>query len=122
MKGSILFLVSIFLALILIPLGFLWSVSEAFFKRSFKQGFKRMDSFFMDIAISIDQTGGVMCKELFNDALISHKSKNKFGNPDETISSVLGKNEKEGTLIFLGKALNFVLNLLEPGHTFNSIE
>jgi hypothetical protein len=122
MKGFILFLVAAILAILLVPVGFLWSVVEAFYKRSFKAGLKRADLFFMDLAITIDQTGGVVCKELFNDIFISHKSRHFFGNPDETISSVLGKNEKDGTLILLGKFLNWVLNKIDPGHSINSIE
>lgn len=122
MKGFILFLVAVFLLCILVPIGFFWAVIEAFVKRDLRTALKRIDSFFMDVAISIDQTGGVICRELFNDALISHKSEHKFGNPDETVSSVLGKNEKKETLIFLGISLNWLLNKLDKNHSINSIE
>jgi hypothetical protein len=75
----------------------------------------------MRIAVSIDQTGNVFCKELFNDALIYPKG-HRFGNEDETISSVLGKNKLSNTLTWAGKLLDRILNVFEKDHSVISIE
>jgi len=46
----------------------------------------------------------------------------KFGNRDETISSVLGKNIEMNTLSKFGKGLNSILDVIELGHSLNSID
>ncbi|MCF6349253.1 MAG: hypothetical protein L3J20_13320 [Flavobacteriaceae bacterium] len=43
--------------------------------------------------LSIDQMGNVAMQDLFND-IFTIKNGYQFGNEDETISSVLGKNER----------------------------
>ena len=45
----------------------------------------------------------------------------KFGNRQETISSVLGKNQVSDTLTRLGNALRIILDCIEPGHCVSSI-
>jgi hypothetical protein len=54
--------------------------------------------------------------------LINIKSEHLFGNPDETISSVLGKNELKHTLTKLGKLIVWILNKIDFNHTKNAIE
>ena len=114
-------IVAIVLFTILLPIAIIWGIIASFWQRKFKNGTKEVSNWFYAWAISIDQLGNVVCKELFNDALILHKGIS-FGNPDETISSVLGKNKKAGTLNILGKTLDWVLNILDPNHSIKSIE
>lgn len=78
--------------------------------------------FIKDLAYSLDQFGNVLCQELFNVTLINIKSEHLFGNPDETISSVLGKNELKHTLTKLGKLIVWILNKIDFNHTKNAIE
>ena len=85
------------------------------------EGIKKIGKYFLTIAVSVDQTGNVFCKELFNDALIYPKG-HSFGNEDETISSVLGKNKLGNTLTWTGKILDWILNKLDQNHSINSIE
>ena len=114
-------IVAIVLFILLLPIAIIWGVIASLWRRKAKNGLAELSAWFYAWAISIDQLGNVICKELFNDALIVHKGI-QFGNPDETISSVLGKNKKTGTLNFLGKALDWVLNILDPNHSIKSIE
>jgi hypothetical protein len=58
---------------------------------------------------------------LFNEILIKGKD-HQFGNPDETISSVLGKNLRNKKLTLLGRVLNAVLNRIDENHSINAIE
>lgn len=46
----------------------------------------------------------------------------KFGNIDETLSSVYGKNEALGTLTMFGRFFMWVLNTLDKDHGKKSIE
>lgn len=113
--GVILFIISIILSAVMFPLGLAFGLVSMIFKGgSISRKFKLM-------AIAIDQLGNVVCAELFNHTLI-HDSDYKFGNPDETISSVLGKNVRSGTLTMTGKALNLILGVLEKNHSIKSIE
>ncbi len=80
-----------------------------------------MGQYFLIIAISIDQMGNVIMQELFNDILIK-KAGCQFGNEDETISSVLGKNQQSETLTLIGRALNRALNWLDKGHSMKAIQ
>ena len=75
----------------------------------------------MNLAISLDQFGNVAMASLFNFLLI-YSVVNTFGNPDETISSVLGKNKVNGTLTYLGKRLDALLNGIDKNHSIKSIE
>lgn len=46
----------------------------------------------------------------------------KFGKVQETISSVLGKNQRDGTLTALGKLIAGMLDFLDPDHCKESIQ
>lgn len=80
------------------------------------------NSYFKRLAISLDQFGNVACGGLFNVTLIKRGSENKFGNPDETVSSVIGKNKVENSLSLAGKVLDWVLDRLDKNHSIKSIE
>lgn len=45
----------------------------------------------------------------------------QFGRLKETISSALGKNERDGTLTKLGKKIVWLLDVIEKDHCKNSI-
>lgn len=77
--------------------------------------------YFYDLAYSIDQLGNVACQHAFNKWLISDTGYS-FGNPDETISSVVGKNKRFGTLTKSGRLLERILHLLDPNHSEDAIE
>ncbi len=115
------FLVAVLLSIVFLPLGGAYSLVRLWIRANFKTWIKRVGQYFLIIAISIDQMGNVIMQELFNDVLIK-KSGVRFGNEDETISSVLGKNQQEGTLTFIGKGLNGLLHLLEKDHSIKAIE
>jgi len=74
------------------------------------------------MAIGIDQLGNIAGTHLFNHVLIKLASVNKFGDPDETISSVLGKNKREESLTSIGRGLTWLLDSLDPNHAIKSIE
>ena len=121
MKKLILSIVLVIVATVIfwliLPLAIVWGIIAKIYNKRFNE----FSEWFMAWAVSIDQLGNVVSKELFNDVLIS-KSKHNFGNPDETISSVLGKNKINNSLTLLGKSLDWILDKLDPNHSVKSIE
>ena len=74
-----------------------------------------------NIARGIDQLGNVVCGQLFNLTLIK-KAGHKFGNEDETISSVIGKNKRTNTLTAAGCLLDTLLDAIDKNHSIKAIE
>ena len=75
-----------------------------------------------DLAVAKDQYGNTLGKYVFNFIFIKKESKHLFGNNDETISSVIGKNKKENTLTVTGKIFDQTLNLFDKNHSIKSID
>ena len=115
--GILLFLISIILFVLTAPFGLIYGLLRKFTAR----GINGIGEFTLKIAISIDQLGNVLMQHLLN-ALWIKTGGYKFGNRDETISSALGRNKKLGTLTFLGKAMDKVLDVIDPNHSLNSID
>ncbi|MDT0608067.1 hypothetical protein [Croceitalea rosinachiae] len=115
--GILLFLISILLLAITGPIGFILAV----LKLLFSKGLKGLGTYALQLAISIDQLGNVLMQHLFNSLWII-KGGYLFGNRDETISSALGKNKQLGTLTGFGKAIDKLLDLIDPGHSLDSID
>lgn len=104
------------------PAALIYSICKNIFTLQFNKAIIISNKLFMSIAHSIDQTGNVLCQDLFNDLLLKNKKIHKFGNADETISSVLGKNKKEKNLSFLGKCIDIILEYIDPNHTIKASE
>jgi hypothetical protein len=117
MIGLILFILSTFLASVIYPIGFVYSIVLTLVK----SGYKTLDDYLFNCALATDQHANVFLAKLFNDVMIKTGG-HKFGNPDETISSVLGKNKLIGKLSYFGKVLDFILHLLDNNHSIKSIE
>lgn len=115
--GLILFVISLILMALTGPLGFIYGIFHALFSR----GFSGIGEFLLRIAISVDQLGNVIMQHLLN-VLWVKKGGYQFGNRDETISSVLGKNKKNGNLTRLGIAIDKILDFIDPNHSLDSID
>lgn len=77
--------------------------------------------YFRSSAINIDRFANREFRTLWNLALKKNEGY-KFGHIDETISSVLGKNKRDGTLSKKGKILASILDFFDKNHCFNSID
>tara|TARA_R110002020_G_scaffold91560_3_gene222471 strand:+ start:89001 stop:89816 length:816 start_codon:yes stop_codon:yes gene_type:complete len=115
--GVLLLLISIFLLILTLPLGFLFGLL-------YNLATKRLvgvGEYCLKIAISIDQLGNVAMQHLLN--LLWLKSGNyPFGNRDETISSAIGRNKRLGTLNAFGRFIDKLLDVLDPNHSLDSID
>lgn len=111
MKAFGLYILSLILK---IPFSILGLTHKAIVDRNYKEKFYEM-------AQSNDRFVNVTCAELFNRVLLTKDSKHKFGDGRETISSVLGRNAKAGTLSKHGIWWDKKLHSLDPGHTIKAI-
>lgn len=76
--------------------------------------------YFRSSAITIDKLANREFRTLWNKKLRT-ESGYKFGAENETISSALGKNQRNGTLTKTGNRLVKVLDFFDKNHCFNSI-
>lgn len=117
----ILYIIALFLAFILTPIGIIFTFIKSFYKNSFKNAIKNLNLQFRTIAISIDQYGNVVCKDLFNFTLITKESKYLFGHEDDTISKVIGYNKLNNTLSKTGIIVENILDFLDKNHSLKAI-
>jgi hypothetical protein len=81
---------------------------------------KEKSGYFKSSAINLDKFGNREFRTLFNKVLVLEDGC-KFGNINETISSVLGRNELKNTLSKLGIILVWVLDKIDKNHCLKSI-
>ncbi len=116
MTEILLLLIAFILLIILLPVVIIYMLLKYLLT-----GKKRMITVWAcRTARSIDVFANVEASELFNDILIKSGGY-KFGNKQETISSVLGKNQMTNTLTRIGTGLRIILDCIEPGHCLISI-
>jgi len=77
-------------------------------------------AYFKSSAVTVDKLANREFRTLWNKKLRT-ESGYKFGAENETISSALGKNQRDETLTDSGKFLVKVLNFIETDHCLKSI-
>jgi len=82
----------------------------------------RSRGYFKETAINLDRFGNREFRFSLNKYLIIEDSANRFGDIRETISSVLGKNQRGQTLTKLGKVICNILDFLDKEHCKKSIK
>ena len=111
---------ALILFIILFPIGMLYSIYRTINKStSITEGISKT---LFNLALGLDQLGNSYCYLLFNDLFIINNTIHPFGNSDETISSVLGKNKLINNLSTIGKLLDKILDIIDSNHTIKSIE
>ena len=128
-KSLVLFWVAGILSVILLPLGIIWTVGEILVrifsseqkKSAFAKSIWFLTATLHSLALWLDQIGNAVCRDMFNRLLIEEDGY-KFGKVQETISSVLGKNERDWTLSLGGLLLVILLDVIDKDHCRNSIQ
>ncbi|SHK70004.1 hypothetical protein [Epilithonimonas mollis] len=115
MKNLILALTAILLFLILEPVSFVY---VNFFKDRFN--WRRLSGYWRSFAVAVDRFGNYQYRSLFN-RFLRNEQGYEFGDFRETISSALGKNERDGTLTKTGMLLVKILNKIDLDHCRKSI-
>jgi hypothetical protein len=80
---------------------------------------KNKKGYFKQTALNLDKFGNREFRAFLN--LSMQKNGYKFGNPNETISSALGKNERDKTLTKCGRILVKILDIIDENHCKKSI-
>lgn len=99
---------------ILSPVGVAWELVR-------NPSVEYWGKYFKKIAVSYDQTGNAINGQMLTDCLGNGEGE-KFGNPDETVSGIVGKKKKSNTLSHLGWAIAVCLNKIEKDHVEKAIE
>ena len=128
-KSLVLFWVAGALSVVLLPLGIIWTVGEIIVrifsssqkKSAFTKSIWFLTATLHSLALWLDQIGNAVCRDMFNRLLIEEDGY-KFGKVQETISSVLGKNERDWTLSLGGLLLVILLDVIDKDHCRNSIQ
>jgi hypothetical protein len=81
----------------------------------------RKRGYLKDSAVNLDRYANREFRFSLNKYLITEKSPDRFGNIEETISSVLGKNQLSNNLTRFGKVIVWILNKIEKNHCIKSI-
>jgi hypothetical protein len=122
--GFILVLVSLILYPIIGIIDFFIVAYKSIKTKSF---FKTLNKYWFQKAISLDVYGNENFNITFN-ALLRLEYGYSFGKKGETISSALGKNQRNYTLSFLGWFIVVILWIIDVkywfvgGHCINSIK
>jgi len=118
LMSFLLFCVALLLVITTAPVGFIY----ALIRQTCSSKAKSLNVYFIEVALVLDEVGNVTMQHLLNDILLINDVQTYyFGNKNETISSVIGKNSITNTLSPLGRTLNSFLNFLDKDHSLNSI-
>lgn len=76
--------------------------------------------YFRSTAVNMDKFGNREFRAMLN-KFFRKPTGYKFGDERETISSALGKNQRDGTLTTAGKILCWILDTIDKDHCKKSI-
>ena len=85
------------------------------------RNYGNVKGYFRSTALSIDIWANREFRTLWN-VKLRIENGYEFGREGETISSALGKNQRDGTLTKKGKTLVAILDFLDENHCQNSIK
>ena len=129
MKGIMLYLISIVLSFIVKPMTLVIKLAR-FFVSTYNNirhciivfSWKKLDNEFLLKAIANDKFCNHRDAALLTKLFLTKDSKHAFGNPNETISSVLGKNLLDKTLTEQGYEICALLDDIQPNHVIISVD
>jgi hypothetical protein len=108
--GILLYIIATVLWIIITPIN--WVIV------TIKNGMS--NAYFVETAVDLDKFGNRNFRTFLN-VTMRLKGGYKFGNVNETISSALGKNQRDKTLSWFGKFICFVLDTIDKNHCSKSI-
>jgi hypothetical protein len=121
--GSIgLFIVAIIIYIVILPIAIIHSIIKFIISKEYIKILLFLSNLFKSHALGINQTSNRAFSVLFNDALVKDDTIHSFGDIDETLSSVLGKNKLKNNLTLFGKIIDFILTIFDDNHTIESID
>ncbi len=120
--NAILFWVALVMAAVFIPVGAVYGVIRNLLKHGPKKAARLYNDKRLMQAISIDKLGNVAAPELWEDLFTVETGINyPFGHHDDTLSEVLGRNERSTTLSSVGTIISQILNWMDHNHVEDAI-
>lgn len=125
--GFILFLIAFvstsILTVIYLPVNIIYYI----FTFKWKTGSKKLNKYFYQMALSIDQFANVSLQTPLNFLMINEISfkygeHHKFGDEDDTISYCLAMNKKYNSLTKFGKFWAWFLNKVDKNHLQKALD
>ena len=116
----ILFVLAVILTAIISPIGFIYAIIIRVGKMKFSGIIEYIGNILLSLAVDIDRTGNYLNGDLFNATF--QKDGHKFGDINETVSSALGKNQRDKKLTGVGFLLVAILNLIDKNHSLDAIQ
>ena len=116
MKQILLLIVAVILLAIFIPFGLTFTIVFLLFEKNTWGKIKR---YALAIANSLDQLGNVVCGTFLNVVAVEGGI---AGNPDDTVSEVIGRAKKNNQLKPFGRILYLFLEMWEENHSVNAID
>jgi len=121
--GSIgLFILAKIIYIVTLPIAIIHSIIKFIISKEYIKILFFFTNFFKSHALGINQISNRAFNVFFNDIMIKDDSIHSFGDIDETLSSVLGKNKLKNNLTIFGRILDFILNIFDKNHTIESID
>lgn len=119
--GLLLLVVALFTIKYTFLLGILSILVDNIYKKRFINGLRKIGTIFTASAYCIDVLACVVLQVPLN-YLFLKNSNYKFGSEYDSISYVLGINERDNTLSKIGKLLVKFLNFLDKDHCKNTVK
>lgn len=114
--GILLSIIAKVLFIALLPLAIIQTAIVRLFN------YKKLDSHFYNIALSIDQLANVVYRDIFKLVFIKEISVWDFGDPDLTVSYIIAKNKQHNTLTTAGLLLAWILDAVDKDHLKKAIK
>lgn len=114
------FILAIVAKIIYFAVGFINPIIVAIKYRKERAFFRIQDEYWKTSALELDIYGNYAYRATWNMAF--QRNGYEFGVKGETISSALGKNQRDNTLTSVGKAMCWILDNLDEDHCMNSIK
>jgi len=124
-RGIVLVFVEALLRWLIKPIAIIYTIIKLLIicRKKRKLFVRVFNRYLVRIAMAQDQADNTMVRFLFNDLLLKKNIDSyKFGNMDEKISSVLGKNERRKSLNGVGRFVNGILHSIEEDHSLKAID
>lgn len=119
--GLLLWIVSALLKNALFLINFVFTGVYFIVAFKWKTGAAELAKWFFKNALANDQSGNVQSAAMFQ-LIFTKKGAEPFGNEDDTVSYVLARNYYKYKLTFAGRALGYILELIDKDHLTKSIE
>lgn len=112
-----LFLIAGLLLAVLFPFAVVFAIVKGIYKRKLRDWSMAMNTYFYSMAFALDKFGNVLIAPMFNTIMLKTAPQLMlFGDPEETVSSCLGRNAMYNNLSWLGEVLTDLLDLIDKDH------